>query len=139
MNKIFHDGIVDSSQDGCVKVRISKTAACVSCKIAKHCNASDAQDKIIDVHVDNSDDYAPGDQVTVSLSAGNAYHAVFLAFGVPLLVMVAVILVSYMATKDEGLAAIIGVASLLPYYLILYWMRDRLSKKYAFVIKKISN
>ena len=139
MNKIYHDGIVESSYEGCVKVRITQTAACASCKIAKHCNASDAQEKIIDVHVDRSDDYAPGEQVTVSLSAGNAYHAVLLAFGLPLLVMVAVILAAYMITKDEGLAAIIGVASLLPYYLILYLLRDKLSQKYAFVIKKISN
>lgn len=136
MNKIYHDGIVESSQNGCVKVLITQTAACASCKIAKHCNASDAKEKIIDVYVKNAADYAPGEKVTVSLSAGNAYHAVLLAFGVPLIVMVTVILLIYLWTKDEGLAAIIGVASLLPYYLVLYLMRDKLSKKYAFVIKK---
>ena len=139
MNKIYHEGIVESSQNGCVKVLITQTAACASCKIAKHCNVSDAKEKIIDVFVKNTADYAPGEKVTVSLSAGNAYHAVLLAFGVPLIVMVTVILLIYLWTKDEGLAAIIGVASLFPYYLVLYLMRDKLSKKYAFVIKKISN
>lgn len=139
MNKIYHDGIVESSHNGCVKVLITQTAACASCKIAKHCNASEAKEKIIDVYVNNADDFAPGDHVTVSMSAGNSYHAVMLAFGVPLIVMVAVILLVYLWTKDEGLAAVVGVASLLPYYLVLYLIRDKLSRKYAFVIKKISN
>lgn len=139
MNKINHAGVVEAVQGDCVKVRIVQTAACASCKVAAHCNASEAKEKIIDVTSPDALRYAKGDSVMVSTTTGNAHRAVLLAFGVPFVLMVAVIVLIYLLTGDEGIAALCGIASLLPYYAILYWQRERIGSHFAFQIDRISN
>ncbi len=139
MNKINHAGVVEDVQGDCVKVRIVQTAACASCKVAAHCNASEAKEKIIDVKTPLARQYAKGDPVMVSTTTGNAHRAVSLAFGVPFVLMVAVIVIVYLLTGDEGIAALSGIASLLPYYAVLYWMRERIGSHFAFQIDTISN
>lgn len=139
MNKINHAGVVEAVQGDCVKVRIVQTAACASCKVAAHCNASEAKEKIIDVTSPDAQRYAKGDSVMVSTTTGNAHRAVLLAFGVPFVLMVAVIVLIYLLTGDEGIAALCGITSLLPYYAILYWQRERIGSHFAFQIDRISN
>ena len=50
--KISHSGIVESIEDGCVKVRIVQTSACAACKVAGYCNAADSKEKSVDVFGD---------------------------------------------------------------------------------------
>ena len=45
-NKIRHEGVIDSIDEGCVHVRILQTSACAACKVAGYCNAAEAKEKI---------------------------------------------------------------------------------------------
>lgn len=134
-NKIRHDGIIDSIEDGCVHVRILQTSACAACKVAGYCNAAEAKEKIIDVFDAGKSGLKVGDAVVVSTSGDVAARALLWAFGVPFVWLVAVLVLVLWQTGDEGKAAISSLLSLIPYYGILFLMRHRMRRQMAFVIE----
>ena len=134
--KISHSGIVESISEGCVQVRILQTSACAACKVAGHCNASESKEKIVDVlNVRDTSRLKVGDSVIVCASRDVANRALLLSFGVPFLILVSVLLIMLKLVSDEGLAAVTALLALVPYYLVLYLMRDRIQQKLAFSIE----
>jgi sigma-E factor negative regulatory protein RseC len=134
--KISHSGIVESISEGCVQVRILQTSACAACKVAGHCYASESKEKIVDVlNVHDISRLKVGDSVVVSASRDVANRALLLGFGVPFLILVSVLLIMLRMVSDEGLAAVTALLALIPYYLVLYLMRDRIQQKMAFSIE----
>jgi sigma-E factor negative regulatory protein RseC len=134
--KISHSGIVESISEGCVQVRILQASACAACKVAGHCNASESKEKIVDVlNVRDASRLKVGDSVIVSASRDVANRALLLGFGVPFLILVSVLFIMLKVVSDEGLAAITAILALMPYYGVLYLMRDRIQQKIAFSIE----
>ena len=135
-NKIRHEGIIDSIEEGCVHVRILQTSACAACKVAGYCNAAEAKEKIVDVFCDAvAKQYTKGQQVVVSTSGDVAARALLWAFGFPFLLMIAVLVLVLWQTHDEGVAALSGLLSLVPYYGLLFLLRHRMRKEMAFIIE----
>lgn len=132
-NRISHSGIIESVADNLVKVRIVQTSACASCKVASHCNASESKVKIVDVFTPGGA-YQVGQQVMVSASKDVANRALLLGFGVPFLLLVGVLVLALRLTSDEGLAALSALGSLLPYYFLLWLLRDRIQRQISFQI-----
>jgi sigma-E factor negative regulatory protein RseC len=134
--KISHAGIVESIGEGCVQVRILQTSACAACKVAGHCHASESKEKIVDVmNVGDVSHLKVGDSVVVTASRDVANRALLLGFGVPFLILVSVLVIMLQLVSEEGLAALAALAALLPYYGLLYLMRDRIQQKMAFSIE----
>ena len=134
--KISHSGIVESIKEGCVQVRILQTSACAACKVAGHCHASESKEKIVDVlNVHDASRLKVGDNVTVCASRHVANRALLLGFGLPLLILVSVLLIALFFLSDEGLAAMMALLALVPYYILLYLLRDRIRQKMAFFIE----
>ena len=134
--KISHSGIVESISEGCVQVRILQTSACAACKVAGHCHASESKEKIVDVlNVRDASRLKVGDSVIVSASRDVANRALLLGFGVPFLILVSVLFIMLKVVSDEGLAAITAILALMPYYGMLYLMRDRIQQKISFSIE----
>ena len=119
-----------------VRVRIVQTSACAACKVAGHCSAAESKEKVVEVVAGRAAAYAPGDSVVVSIEPSTGRRAVILAFVVPFLILVAVLVIALWAIGDEGVAAIIALASLVPYYLLLHGMERRLARKFSFVINQ---
>ena len=132
---VTHDGIVESIGDGMVRVRIVQTSACAACKVAGHCNAAEAKEKLVDVYTAEYNRWKVGDAVKVAASQQMATRALLLAFGLPLLVLLTVLLVVLWLTGREGLAALCGLGALLPYYGVLWCFRGRLQQRLAFWIQ----
>ena len=134
--KISHSGIVESISEGCVQVRILQASACAACKVAGHCHASESKEKHVDVlNVRDASRLKVGDSVIVSASRDVANRALLLGFGVPFLILVSVLFIMLKVVSDEGLAAITAILALMPYYGMLYLMRDRIQQKIAFSIE----
>ena len=133
--KISHSGVVESIKEGCVRVRILQTSACAACKVAGHCHASESKEKIVDVlNAEDTSRLKVGDHVIVSASRDVANSALFLGFGVPLLILLSVLFIMLQLVTDEGFAALIALLALLPYYGLLYLMREKIQQKMAFFI-----
>ena len=136
-NNIEHLGVVDSIDGICLKVRIQQMSACSSCKVAKHCSASEQKTKYVDVYdAEAAALLHVGDEVKVKASLSAGYQAVWLGFGVPLLLMLLTILLVANVQSDETVAALAGIAILLPYYIVLYFLRDKLRRKFTFRVEK---
>ncbi|MBQ6203392.1 MAG: SoxR reducing system RseC family protein [Prevotella sp.] len=135
-NKISHSGIVDSIEDDCLHVRILQASACASCKAAGHCNAAEQKEKIVDVYgIADAKTYKVGQPVNVVATTGTGMKAVMLAFVIPFVILIAVLFAGSLLTDDEALLAMVSIVCLVPYYLILYWCRDKLQQKFTFYVE----
>jgi sigma-E factor negative regulatory protein RseC len=130
---ISHLGNIESIEEEVIMIRIVSTAACSSCSAKGACSASEIEEKIIEVARDKSKDYKVGQVVNIQMEESLGTRAVVLGYLIPLIVMVTsiAILVNFV---NEGMAAIIGVLSLIPYYLILYVTRQNQKNKFQFRI-----
>lgn len=135
VDNISHSGVVESVEDGCVHVRIVVTSACAACKVAGYCNAAESKEKVVDVYTAKSAAYVVGQAVTVSASRQVATHALLLAFGLPFVILVAVLVGVFLLTGDELWAALGGLLALVPYYGILWLFRQKVRDRLAFQIE----
>jgi len=136
-NKIRHAGVVESVEDGCVRVRILQTSACASCKVASHCNASEQKEKTIEVFdVAFAKSCKKGDKVVVSASQQVGMRAVIIGFGLPFAVLVAALFITWNLTGSETVAAVVSLCTLLPYYFCVYIGRNKLREKLSFSIER---
>ena len=125
--------------EGHVVVRILQTSACAACKVAGHCNASEAKEKLVDVRCSDVAAYQTGQQVVVSASRDVANRALLLGFGVPFFLLVVVLIVALRLTGNEGVAALSALGALVPYYLLLWLLRDSIGRQVTFQIEPKGN
>ena len=130
---IKHRGIVENIDGSHIQVRIIQTSACSACSVKGHCNASESKEKLIDVYDTKASSYQKGEEVMLYGTTSMGMQAVLLAFGVPFLVLLITLFVAMRLTDGNELkSALIALLALIPYYLIIYVCRNKLSKKFSF-------
>lgn len=134
-NKIKHTGIVDEVEGNCVHVRILQSSACSGCKVAAHCNASETKEKVIDVVTADARNYQRGDNVVVVADSAVGFKASLYGYLLPLLLMVVTLIALLAITKSEGIAALSAIGVLVPYYLMVYLLRNQIKNKLNFEIQ----
>ena len=135
-NKIKHAGVVDGVEGECVRVRILQSSACSACKVAAHCNASETKEKIIDVMDADASHYQKGDQVMVVADTAVGLRASLYGYLLPLILMVVTLVGVLAATHSEGLAAVSALGILIPYYVLLFLMRNKLRNRLSFTLER---
>lgn len=135
-NKIKHAGVVDGVEGECVRVRILLSSACSACKVAAHCNASETKEKIIDVMDADASHYQKGDQVMVVADTAVGFRASLYGYLLPLILMVVTLVGVLAATHSEGLAALSALGILIPYYVLLFLMRNKLRNRLSFTLER---
>lgn len=137
---IKHRGIVENIKGMNVQVRIVQTSACSACSVKEHCNASESKEKLVDVLDMKASSYRIGEEVMLYGTTSMGMQAVLLAFGVPFLVLLVALFVSmHLTDGDELKSALVALSALIPYYLIIYMCRGKLSRKFSFSIEPIKN
>ena len=133
---IKHRGIVEKVDGLHIVVRIVQTSACSSCSAKGLCNASESKEKQIDVYEANPS-YQIGEEVMVCGTTSMGMRAVLLAFGVPLLILVLALGVSMKLTGEDALLSSgIALVSVVPYYIGIYFCKDKLNRTFSFTIEK---
>jgi sigma-E factor negative regulatory protein RseC len=133
---IKHRGIVEKVDGSHIVVRIVQTSACAACSAKGLCNASESKEKQIDVYEVNPS-YRVGEEVMVCGTTSMGMRAVVLAFGVPLLILILALGISMKVTDEDAmLSAGIALVSVIPYYIVIYLMKDKLNKTFSFTIEK---
>lgn len=135
-NKIKHAGVVDGVEGECVRVRILQSSACSACKVAAYCNASETKEKIIDVMDADASHYQKGDQVMVVADTAVGFRASLYGYLLPLILMVVTLVGVLAATHSEGLAALSALGILMPYYVLLFLMRNKLRNRLSFTLER---
>ncbi len=132
---IIHPGIIENINGNKVSVRILSQSACSACHAKGACTVADMKDKIIDTEMDQPGNWKTGDEVMVRMDESLGRKAVILGYGLPLIVLVGSIIIFLSLLANEGLAALLAILMLVPYYLALYLFRNRLHKEFRFTIE----
>ncbi len=134
---ITHRGkVVGISGDGTVDVEIVSESACGSCHARGLCGLAESKVKTVTVPGSGWDNLSPGDDVEVVLTATMGYKAVWLAYVVPLAILVAVMACMSLLGAGELCTGLSAIASVAVYYFIIWLMRAKLSNQYIFKIRK---
>ena len=133
---IKHRGIVEKVEGAHVVVRIVQTSACAACSAKGLCNASESKEKQIDVFEAGAS-YRIGEEVVLCGSTSMGMRAVFLAFGIPMLLLLFALFVSMRVTDGDALvSSLVALFAVVPYYLVIYFMKDKLNRTFSFTIEK---
>lgn len=139
-NNIKHLGIVESIDGSHVRVKILQSSACSSCSAKSHCNVSETKEKIIDIHdKESADCCSVGQQVMVCGTTSMGMKAVLLAFVLPFLILLFALFLSMELTNDEAASALVSLCTLIPYYIIIYLLRNKISRTFSFTLETINN
>ena len=131
---IKHDGIVTKIDDRNVYVSIVTQSACSSCHAKGACNITELKNEIIEVVKTQGKEYNPGDRVQVYMEKSLGTKAVFLGYLLPFLLVLATLIIMLSLTSNQGLAGLVSLGVLIPYYLILYAKRKVMKKTFVFKI-----
>ncbi len=136
-NIIKHQGTVEHIEGTHVQVRIIQTSACSSCSAKSLCHSSESKEKLIDIYDADAASLVIGQEVTIYGTTSMGMRAVGLAFGIPFLILIAVLVLCYkMTLGNELVSALVALMSLIPYYIFVYAIRNRIKKTFAFKIKQ---
>ena len=133
---IKHRGIVEKVEGAHVVVRIVQTSACAACSAKGLCNASESKEKQIDVYEAGAS-YRIGEEVVLCGSTSMGMRAVLLAFGIPMLLLLFALFVTMRVTDGDALvSSLVALFAVVPYYLVIYFMKDKLNSTFSFTIEK---
>jgi sigma-E factor negative regulatory protein RseC len=133
-NQITHTGRINQITQTRIFVSIVSESACAACHAKGFCNVSDMKEKIIEVKNPVNGEHKTGDWVTITTKQSMGLKAVFYGYILPFIVLMATLLTTINTTGNEGLAGLLALLVLVPYYFALYLMREKLKSKFEFRI-----
>lgn len=117
---ITHKGTVVRIADDQATITITRTGSCEGCTLAHHCTR--------DEFVVPAEDLVVGQSVQVQLHEHIAWKALFIAYILPFIVLMTTMVVLSVCHCDETLVAVIVLAVVALYFLILHMCRHRLQR-----------
>ena len=132
--RIEHEGRVVAVDKDYISVEIVNKSACAACHAKGVCGASDEAVKVVEVAQDITtltEDYQVGETVNVVMSSAMGTPAIWLAYVVPLLVLMLSILVFSLCGAGELLMGLGSLGIVALYYLGLSCFETRFPK-YSF-------
>ncbi len=135
MEQITHKGRIVAIDPEITTIEIVAESACASCHAKGLCGLGEEKIKQVQVRTSAWVPRKVGDEVEVVLKKAMGYKAVFIAYGMPLVVLfVALMLLNVLGVGElyAGLGAIGAVALC---YLVIFLFRNKISKEYSFFLK----
>ena len=134
-SEISHRGRIVSITPELTTVEIVSESACATCHAKGLCSLGDSTVKQVELPTRGWDNYRVGQEVDLVLRASMGHKAVWLAYVLPLIVMVAALLGTLSAGGTELLAGLTAIGAVALYYGVIWLLRGRLRNEYVFNIK----
>ena len=131
-----HKGIVLNVSGERVDVSILSESACATCKVKGACGMSEAEEKVVSILPPDAPAYRAGERVVVSVTRNMGLRAVFLAYVVPFLLLLASLLILLETGLSEAVAGLVSLGVLAFYYVVLWLVRRRIEHEINFNIRK---
>ena len=132
---ISHEGIVTKITDDELEIKILAQSACAACHAKSACGMGEQAEKILTVPRPKDKDFTLNQKVNVKMSIGQGNKAAVLAYLIPIMLLLAVLFTCLGLGLGEGLSALLGILSLVPYYVVLYLKRDKLKQKFEYRVE----
>lgn len=133
---VNHEGIVSKISKTTITISLKGNVNCEGCKAQSACGVSDSNDKEIEV-LNPIQSFQVNEEVAVVLKKELGLKAVFWAYVFPFILM-AVVLVVTSFFFEEWVAGLLSLFILLPYYFMLYIMKDAFQKAFQVSILKFN-
>lgn len=133
-----HHGLVVGLQKGSVEVRIQAVSACATCAAHAKCGFADTKDKQLLIPTPDWQRYALGDTVLVHIDQQRGLLAVWIAYLLPSILILAAIAAAALAHWPEWAIVLAAFATLGVYTGALYLRRRRLSDKFTLTLEPCS-
>jgi sigma-E factor negative regulatory protein RseC len=134
--EIIHEGIVQEVQNDHIIVQFISHPACSSCLVRNHCSLSDAEVRNLEVPASGKS-YTTGEKVLITLGQSQGFRAVFLGYFLPFILLIMILIILLELTHNEVISGLISLSCLVPYYLILWMMKGRVSESFKFRVLKV--
>ena len=135
--QIIHLGKVLSvdSSVGSIEILLEDGGDCGSCPAAKLCNhGPKSENKVV---VMSDDTFDVGEKVRVVGTEMMHRKAIVLALVCPCLLLIATMVMVYLLTLDESVAALSGVGLMLVFFIVLDVCRNRIAREFVFRVEKL--
>lgn len=131
---ISHPGIIKEIKDNSLVVSIISTSGCASCQLKGACSASETTEKEVEVAKNTHQHYQRHQKVVVAMRKGMGMRAVWWAYILPFLLLLTSLFTLNYYLGNEGLAGLISLAILVPYYVLLHLSNKKLKRQFNFFI-----
>ncbi len=135
-DSISHRGRVVEVTPEFTSVEIISESACASCHAKSLCGLGEAKTKLVQIPTSAYLNISEGDEVDVVLSASMGHKAVWIAYVIPFVILMAVLLILSGFGFSELVSGLAAIACVLLYYVVVWLMRGKLKNEYIFNIKK---
>lgn len=133
---VFHKGRIVSVTPELTTVEIVSESACSACHAKGLCGLGESKTKAVQLPTSGWNDYKEGDEVTLVLKASMGHKAVWIAYVIPLFILVGALLAALACGIGEVLSGVCAILALTVYYFIVWMLRGRLKNEYIFNIKR---
>jgi len=132
---IEHQGVVTEVAGHKLSVNLINTSSCSSCHVKGFCNVSEVDNKTVEIMHPSEEPVKKGDKVIVNYEKSLGPLALLLGYLVPFFLVIGVLVISLTLTGNEAVSGVLSLVMLIPYYLLLYFLRNKLKTKFTFTIK----
>ena len=133
---IRHTGIVSGINGELAHVQIVQSSACSACKAKSMCMSTESQQKEMDVVC--LEPMKVGDRVEVEVRERLAWKAVLLAYILPFIVMLGIIvLLDFLTDWSEAVVGTLSLCGIALYYIGLSVFKHRLQTQFSFTARKL--
>ena len=134
-NFIKHEGIVSKVSSNSITVSLRGNLHCEACNAKSACGVSDSDSKEIEI-LTPAESLKVDESVQVFLKKGLGLKAVFWAYVFPFILLFAVLLIAS-ALYQEWLAGLLAIGVLIPYYLLLYVLKNSFKSAFKVSVSKL--
>ena len=132
---IAQKGTVEHVTNQFITVRVHREASCGQCGARTLCYMGEGTERVFEIR-DFDSGIQTGDQVAVQITRSMGNKAVVIGYLLPFILMISVMLILNAMGYSEGVTGLLSLSSLIPYYLVLYLIRNRLRKTFAVSVRK---
>ncbi|MCQ2169231.1 MAG: SoxR reducing system RseC family protein [Bacteroidales bacterium] len=136
MSDISHKGRIVEITPEFTTVEIVSESACSSCHAKGLCGVSESRRKAVQLPTRGWDDFQTGDEVELVLKSSMGHKAVWLAYVIPLLLLLAVLLGLLALGAGDLVSAAAAFGVIAAWYIVLWLFREKLKTEYIFNIRK---
>ena len=132
---IKHKAFVKEVNGTTLTAIIENQSACASCHASGGCSMADVREK--EVEIDHFiGKYIPGQEISILLQESLGFKALVFGYLLPFILMLVVLIAMFTLTGNELMAGSLALGILVPYYIMLYFMRGRLKKIFKFELEE---
>lgn len=136
IKEITHHGVVSKITSNKITVALKGNVNCEGCKAQSACGVSDSNDKEIEI-INATQSFQLNEPVEVLLKRELGLKAVFWAYVFPFILMFLVLVITSFFFK-EWIAGLLSVSILIPYYFMLFVLKDKFQKAFQVSILKFN-